>query len=62
MSELSFSLDLADLEVDELAVAPRSAIPGLENLPAGNSMTEVGASAIGPWGVVCSCCCCGSCG
>jgi hypothetical protein len=58
MADPTFTLDLLDLETEVFAVAGHTAVPGLETLPAGNSMTEVGASAIGPGFFVCSCCCC----
>lgn len=54
-------LDLDDLEVELLTADDGVARPGLEGIN-GHAMTELGASSIGPGIVMCSCCCCNSCG
>lgn len=61
MSE-SRQLDLTDLSIEFLETTG-SATSGLDldGLSTSHGMTEAGASSIGPWGFVCSCCCCVSC-
>lgn len=61
VTDAVLSLALDDIAFEPIVIPRSEAEIGLEGLTE-HSMTEAGASSVGPWGILCSCCCCDSCG